>query len=628
MKNKKTLAILATLFLLAGSFTSFYFLTKNKKSALITSAKGDIGNFSLLDHTGVFHELYRYSDAKAIVIISQGNDCPIIQKYSTVINEIKKKFENQKIIFFLLNANKQDDRDSIQKEVKSYGFDIPVLMDPSQVVADTLGVTRTSEAVVLSPNGWKILYRGSISDRFDYGSDKQKARNNYLEDVLTSIAQDKTITTMAVPAKGCLITFSKPDLSYEQTIAPIIANKCLGCHSENGKFLPYFNSYSKFKNWSAMSRETIFTDRMPPTSIDTYYGSYKHDMTLLPEEKRALIKWIDAGSPFDGKEDLLTKPLPKTPHPLKKFKLYHASMNEDKIVPPEGENEYQYLQLGGQIPADMWVRALHVTSTNPRLLHHMSIMGTSQPLDFYIDYQAKNHPVDEVARKNNKEGTLPLHTKSSIYEYEAKNGFASVPRFQIWAAGKKQPFALPPGVVSFFPKGSYLILESHYMGTGKIEKEKTSITFYGFRKKINGFKQIHTQTIVNLGLKIPPMVKNFVVETPEWKPKKDIHLLGFLAHLHMRGRSAKIQTTNNAGDVGTLLSIPNFYYGWQTGTPIIPTEPIAIKGDSTTFKGICNYDNSPQNPYNPDPGKTVLYGQRHDTAEMCHFHFNFTVDSE
>jgi hypothetical protein len=622
---KKKLALLTSLIIL---LVGFFFLKKTKIAVPITTAKGEISNFSLLDNTGTFHELYRYADASAIVFISQGNDCPIIQKYIPTINSLKNKFEPSKVKFFLINSNRQDNRDSITKELNDYRSELPALMDKSQLVAELLGITRTSEAVIIDPKKWKIIYRGAISDQLDYGVNKEVAKNKYLENALMNFLQNKPLSAEVIPAKGCLITFSQPDLSYKKNISQIITNKCLKCHSENGRFPPVFNNHEKLKNWSAMIKETILTDRMPPGSMDIHYGEYKNNFQLTPDEKRALIKWIDNGTPLDDKND------PVSSFHLEKQKkennlplLYEASMTEDKTVPPEGEKEYQYFQLsGGPIPRDMWVRAIHVTSTNPRLLHHMCIMGTSQPLEFYNNYQRNNHPVDEKMRESKVDGDLPLYTKSSIFEYESARHAGRVPRMQAWAAGKAQPMFLPKGVASFFPKGSYLILESHYMGTGKVEKERTKIKFYGQYENDKNLKKFQTQTIVNTNFKIPPMVKDYVVETPTWKPKSNIHILGFIAHLHMRGTSAKIVATNEKGETRTIVSIPNFYYGWQTGTAIVPAEPIAIEGGKTTFKGICHYDNSPTNPNNPDPNKAISYGQRHDTSEMCHFHFNYVAD--
>lgn len=99
---------------------------------------------------------------------------------------------------------------------------------------------------------------------------------------------------------------------------------------------------------------------------------------------------------------------------------------------------------------------------------------------------------------------------------------------------------------------------------------------------------------------------------------QDILFVSALTHLHMRGKSVKVFQTTPDGKTSTLLSIPNYYYGWQTGASIRPKNPMLItKGSKLSAE--CRYDNSSQNPHNPDPGKMVSFGQRIDTTEMCSF---------
>jgi hypothetical protein len=621
MMNKKILVSAALIFTTIGVLFYKYFDRQNTLSTFgygyknlnaISSAKGEIANFSLLDHQGVFQELYRNSDAKAIVIISQGNDCPIIQKYSSIINDLKNKYESDKIHFFLINANQQDTRQAIIEEAKSYNFKIPILMDPSQLVTESLGITRTSEAVVINPIGWKIMYRGSISDRLDYGVDKQNARHNYLDDILGAIVKNKRIESNAVAAKGCLISFAKPQsLSYEKTIAPILQQKCLSCHSESGSFLPKFSNYDKIKNWVAMSRETILTDRMPPYSADPLFGTYQNDISLSPEEKRTLVKWIDEGAARDGTQDPLIgfKPKQKT---FSNFKtpLYVAEMKTPHLIPAGGEIEYKYFQLGGPVPFEMWTKGYLTKSTSPRQLHHESLFVVSHPLAFYEALAKKKFEINEDEIKKNTDGDIFLYTLVAMEKYENQYNPDLYTKFQVWGAGRPQPFIHAKMIGSHIPKGSYLILEAHYMGTGKVETEKTTVNFYGVRTKPPQLKEIHNLTLTN---------------TNYWVAKKDIHIRSFLGHLHMRGKSVKVQVQSPTGEIRTIVSIPNYNYGWQTGAAINPTEPIAIKAGSI-LKAICHYDNSPQNPYNPEPNKKIRFGQRVDRSEMCKFNSGYTID--
>lgn len=596
-----------------------------KSSAALSSAKGEIGNFALLDQFGDYHQLYLYSDAKAIVIISQGNDCPIIQKYATVINDLKKKYEKNQIVFLMINANKNDTRQAIQVEAKNYNYTLPILMDPSQLITESLGITRTSEVVILNPDGWKLTYRGAIDDRLGYGVDKQIAQNNFLDKKLASIVSGQPDTVVeSTPAKGCLYSFEKPaSLSYEHVVGNIIANKCLNCHNEKAGYLPYFSNYEKLRSWVAMSKETIINDRMPPSGVDQFYGPFRNNLALTPEEKRTIIKWIDAGAPKDGTLDPLANFQPKENKFKKKFAnpVFSAGLSSPVDIPPGGTIEYIFNDLGGPTPQDMWVSGIKTISTNPRQLHHASLMVTSQPLSFYQDIIARKK-AKLVDIEKNVDGDIPLVTLEAIRKYEFKNNRANYYRAQIWGAGRPQPFFFIKGTGMFVPKGSHLVLESHYMGSGKPENEQTTVEFYGHNKQPAEFKRIHLMTLVNSDIKIPPRVKDFVVKTKEAQIENDIYIISSLSHLHMRGKAVKLSAVPPKGEEKTIISIPNYYYGWQTGAGVSPVEPMFFK-KGTIFKAECHYDNSKQNPNNPDPEKTVNFGQRVDRTEMCNIHLNF-----
>lgn len=633
MKNKYFILAITVFASILGFY---YFKQKNNLPAYgygfknsISQAQGEIGNFALLDHRGEFHELYRNQNAKAVVFISQTNDCPINQKFSSTLNDIRKKYLEQGIIFFMINPSLQDTRQKIIDEAKNYNFDYPILLDPSQVVSTSLGITRSAEAVVIDPNGWKIVYRGAISDRLDYGADKQTARNNYLEDVLTQMMKGEKVNVQAKPAKGCLITFAddKEKLSYEKNIAPIIKSKCLTCHADNGNFPPKLTSYDKIKSWMAMSKETIMTERMPPFSADKLYGEYSNDISLTAEEKRLLIKWFNLNAPKDGSSDpLLNYKFETKPVQMFGKLVYSAEMPLEHPIPPGGEIEYKYFQLGGEVPYEFWSKGYWTKSTNPRQLHHESLFVVSKPLSFYEELAKTKFNINEEERKKNTDGDIFLYTLSAMEKYEQKYNSENYTKFQVWGAGRSQPFYHAKHVGVHVPKGAYLILETHYMGTGRDEKEKTKVEFYGFRKKPKHMSEMFNITLSNLDFKIPPNNPHFEVQSREWIAKNNILIRSFLGHLHMRGKSIKVIVKEPSDkEFRVLVSIPNYNYGWQTGAALAPIEPIKIKAGSI-LKGICVYDNSSNNPYNPDPTKTVHFGQRVDRTEMCKFNMGYTID--
>ena len=80
------------------------------------ATSGVIDNFMLADTNYMGHELYRMSDAKAIVIVSHGNGCPIVRSLTPALMALKAEYAAKGVQFLMLNSNIQDSRDAIAKE--------------------------------------------------------------------------------------------------------------------------------------------------------------------------------------------------------------------------------------------------------------------------------------------------------------------------------------------------------------------------------------------------------------------------------------------------------------------------------------------------------------------------------
>lgn len=591
-------------------------------------AHGQIPDFTLIDHAGEIHRLYTYGDARYVVITAHGNGCPIIQKFTIKLNEMRSKYKDKSVQFLMLNANTEDDRASVMQEASDYGVQLPILLDPSQVIAKTLGFTRTSETVVIDVKSWKIVYRGPINDQLDYGVDKQKARNEYLEDALDNLLAGEKIKNEPPQAKGCLISYREAkEISFKKDIMPILEAKCLRCHFPPTRFPPALKSIASLHSWSAMIRETVVTERMPPFSADPLYGPYANDLSLTAQEKFLLVEWLDRGAPKDagGGDPLVDyqKPLAKKYEKIANSKpLMVVKMDNPAVIPPRGEVEYKYFPLGGPIPEDMWISSINMISTNPRQLHHVSLMVTPQPLEYY-EKEAKAYR-DESAIARNTDGDIPIYTLWKMNELNR----ATDPHFnrlQVWAAGRSQPSDFGDNAALFLPKGYHLTLESHYMGTGREETEQTTLEFYGSRQQ-NGKSRVRTLLLSNTEFEIPPNARKHLVVTKPYKITHDMEIRALLAHMHMRGRAIRALLKPPGGELRTVASIPNFYYGWQTGAGVMPKTPIPVPAGSE-LSAICEFDNSAQNPNNPDPNRLVRFGQTHDRTEMCHLNLQTVVSN-
>lgn len=175
-------------------------------SASALSPGDRVANFSLKDADGKSRELYKLRDRKAIVIMVQGNGCPIVRLAMPELRVVRDKFASQGVEFFLLNSNLQDTPAAVKAEAEDFGFGFPIWMDSEQKVADALGIIRTNEIFVIDPKTWKLAFHGPIDDRLSY--EKQKpVQHHYVADALEAIIAGKPVAVPQANAPGCLINF-------------------------------------------------------------------------------------------------------------------------------------------------------------------------------------------------------------------------------------------------------------------------------------------------------------------------------------------------------------------------------------------------------------------------------------
>src|SRR5207245_1887596 len=88
---------------------------------------------------------------------------------------------------------------------------------------------------------------------------------------------------------------------------------------------------------------------------------------------------------------------------------------------------------------------------------------------------------------------------------------------------------------------------------------------------------------------------------PNWEG--DVKLVGLMPHMHLRGKQMSFELTYPDGRKEMILDVPKYDFNWQIWYNTSIKVP---KG--TTMHVVAHYDNSPNNKYNPNPNKTVYYG--------------------
>ncbi|MGH8653071.1 MAG: redoxin family protein [Gammaproteobacteria bacterium] len=530
-----------------------------------------IGDFALLDQDGRFHRLYQNSDARFVVLFVHGIGCPIVRNSLATLKNLRTRYAQKGVRFFLINANPQDDRAALKHEATLYDIDFPILKDQSQLVAESLSIKRTAEVILIDTRDWTIRYRGPIDDRLHYEIQKKTVSRRYLQDSLDALLDHRPIASPQLPGVGCLIhtgdTPQQPP-SFAREIVPLLREKCIICHRPDGVGPWSMNSYQTVRGWSAMMREVVMNKRMPPWHADPSIGEFSPNLSLSVAEQKALIRWIDAGAPRGTDTD----PLSTTPiAPAGEWPLGTPDLVIDipeQHVPAQGVIPYRWLKLPVPLASDKWVRAVHLKPSNRAVLHHGFVL---------VKY--------------------PKHAKNREPRWlEGRNGFfaAYVPGFDAL------PFPERSG--QFLPAGATLLFQLHYVPIGREMADKPRLALYFHATPPS--REYRVASATNMAIRIPPHAPAHE-ESAEASVAEEGLLHAFYPHMHYRGSRFQYQAIYPDGRSEALLSVPNYNFNWQTVYNLKNPKPLP-SGTKIIIRAI--FDNSARNPANPDPSREVRWG--------------------
>ena len=535
-----------------------------------------VDDFRLTDTNLQGQQLYRYADAKAVVIVTYGDGCPIVRNSVAALNALKAKYAAQGVEFFALDSSAQDTRDAVKVEAKEYGLDMPVMMDTNQLVGEQLGVTRTAEVFVINPKTWRVMYRGPVDDRVTYERQKAEASEHWADDAIAATLAHQPIAVARRPAQGCLVSFPERDdkaalakISYVHDVAPIIAGKCVSCHQPGGIGPMALTSYEQVMGSSPMIREVLRTRRMPPWHADPTVGHFLDDKSLSPEQIKTVVHWVEAGAPRGQGID----PLKGKTYAVQEWPLGKPDLILDVpayTIPASGIVDYQRPFVVNPLKQPEWLKASTVKVTNRQGVHHI-LTG------------------------------LLADVPTEGYASETKWG-ASVGGYAVGSESVKEPKDL--GV--YLPVGGAIGFQNHYTPFGKDAEEKSQIALYFYKNGEKPKYVMHNIAIADPSIVIGPGEEAHY-ETAYIEFPHEALLYGAFPHAHYRGRSADVYIRYPDGKEKLLLALPKYDFNWQREYTF--AEPLKVPAGSRIITHYT-YDNSKRNPANPDPTRTVPWGDQ------------------
>jgi hypothetical protein len=167
------------------------------------------------------------------------------------------------------------------------------------------------------------------------------------------------------------------------------------------------------------------------------------------------------------------------------------------------------------------------------------------------------------------------------------------------------PRILPDGAAKLVPAGSRPMFQVHYTPRGTPQTDRSEIGLV-FADPQTIRKEMTAIATINMDLKIPAGASDYRA-TAEHRFDQDTLLYSLLPHMHLRGKSFRFEAVYADGRREVLLDVPRYEFEWQN--VYVLSEP-KLMPEGSVLRCMARYDNSADNPSNPDPKKVVTWGEQ------------------
>ena len=376
-------------------------------------------------------------------------------------------------------------------------------------------------------------------------------------------------------------------VTFTRHVAPILQENCQVCHRP-GEIGPMsLMNYSEVRPWGRSIRQKVANREMPPYQYDLDVGiqALQYDPRLSVEEIATLVAWIDGGMVEGDPADM---PPPVEWPPRGEWRLAEEYGQPDVIVPAK---PYTVPAEGSDL---WWEPLVEIPLEEDRYIKAIEVKPSAQG----------RHVVHHANT------SLYLRNANGELEQQGRG------RFTEYASGKLGEI-VPEGAGRLLPANSLVRWSIHYYPMGEVvENEVTELAFW-FHPK--GYEPNYLQDLgrYNLvgDLAIPPHGSQILQGFHTFD--HPVRIDSFQPHGHLRLRGASLEIFHpSTGDRDVVSMISDWTTWWQHShlfdedvAPLMPAGSVMIL---THW-----YDNSADNPNNPDPEQWVYRGGR-TTDEMSH----------
>jgi len=390
-------------------------------------------------------------------------------------------------------------------------------------------------------------------------------------------------------------------VTFHKQVEPLLQKHCQNCHRPGEPAPMSLLDYKSARPWAKSMKAAVIQKKMPPWFPDAHYGKFKDNRSLSNDEINTLVAWADAGAPEGDPKDA-PKPLTFTEGWLMGKPDVIIEMPKAFHVPATGKIPYQYIAVPTNFTEDRWVAQAEIRPGNRAVVHHVQALAVPNNFKGRLGESKLGEflDADAIDQRTIARTEAALAGKTAVNEFDS--GLTS-DYIQGYTPGAV-PLDLKPGEAKLVKAGSVILFQLHYTATGKEAEDQSRVGLIFAKEPPK--QRIHTVNVQNFAFTIPPETDNYPIKARA-RLKQDITIVSLRPHMHFRGKDFEYRATYPTGESEILLRIPKWDFNWQMSYTL-ETPKMLPKG--TILEVLGHFDNTSNNPYNPDPKALVVYGEQ------------------
>ena len=400
----------------------------------------------------------------------------------------------------------------------------------------------------------------------------------------------------AVRHPGLAPTTTGPTFSKE--VVRILQDNCQTCH-RTGDIAPFpLMTFADAKPRATMIKLMTQSRQMPPWKPADGCGDFRDDRRLTTEEIATLAQWVDAGAPEGNAAEL--PPPREFPSGWKLGQPDLILANDVPFTPPPHTDTYRCFTVPTNLAGDKFVSAVDTHPGDRSTVHHVLT---------FLDTTGISLSLDEA-------------DPGPGYTCFGGPGFTPLGTLGGWAPGSP-PLELPAGSAFALPATARVVLQVHYHPhSTDPTPDRTEFGVY-FSDEATP-TEMRILPIINDTFTIPPNDANYKVDAAFPLAMPFPAKLWLIApHMHLLGKKMQISMTPRDGAPQCLITIDDWDFNWQGAYRYV--NPVEVPAGARLTLSAW-YDNSSNNPRNPNsPPKPVSWGEA-TTDEMCLAFLGVTVE--